>query len=155
MVHTVGSDPTPEGCRNLVAATFHEGYSLKTYLSSNAVKAGGLVCVDIVLQHVNGTVVTWGRSDELITGFNVTNSSGQVLDSLTCIPTVPPLGQGPGADVPRPVSGCSSVWDTSVSNLAGVVPRPGTYHIIASASYPGIGANTSATARSSTVVILP
>ena len=41
MVHTVGSDPTPEGCRNLVAATFHEGYSLKTYLSSNAVKAGG------------------------------------------------------------------------------------------------------------------
>src|SRR6267378_2507952 len=83
MVHTVGSDPTPEGCRNLVAATFHEGYSLKTYLSSNAVKAGGLVCVDIVLQHVNGTVVTWGRSDELITGFNVTNSSGQVLDSLT------------------------------------------------------------------------
>jgi hypothetical protein len=139
-----------------VNTTFNQGYSLGTYLSSNAVKAGGLVCIDIVLQNVNGTVVTWGHSDELLMAYKVTDSSGQVFDGFNCYPTVPPPGQGPGADVPRPVAGCSSIWDTSVSNN-GVVPQPGAYQIVASASYPGIGANTTATAQSSTdvVVLLP
>jgi hypothetical protein len=156
-LHFVGNDPTPEGCKNLVNTTFNQGYSLETYVSSNAVKAGGLVCIDVVLQNVNGTVVTWGHSDELLTAYRVTDSSGQVFNSFTCYPTVPPPGQGPGADVPRPDAGCSGIWDTSASSSAGVVPQPGSYQIVASASYPGIGANTTATAKSSAdfVVLAP
>jgi hypothetical protein len=150
----VGNDPNPEGCNNLVNTTLNQGYSLETYVSSNAVKAGGLVCISIVLQNVNGTVVTWGHSDELTIGYNLTNSSGHVVDSIYCIPTVPPPGQGPGADIPRPMAGCSSVWDTSAFNKAGVAPQPGTYHIVASASYPGIGANTTVTGQSTTDVFV-
>jgi len=120
-----GDDPTPEGCKNLVNTTFKEGHSLKTFVSSNAVKAGGLVCIDVVLQNVNGTVVTWGHSDELLTGYKATDSTGRVFQSINCIPSVPPPGMGPGADVPRPVAGCASVWETSLSDETGVAPHPG------------------------------
>ncbi len=156
-LHFIGNEPNPEGCNNLLNTTLQQGYSVNTYLSSNAVKAGDLVCVSVVLQNVNGTVVTWGQSDELRAGYNVTDSSGRVVDSIDCIPTVPPVGQGQGANVPRLFVECSSVWDTSVSNKAGVTPQPGSYHIIAFASYPGIGANETATAQSSSdfIILMP
>ncbi len=150
----VGTDPTPAGCTDLVRTTFIQGYSLKTYVSSNAVTTGGLVCIDIVLQNVNGTVVTWGTSDLFRSiGYNLTDSSGRVVDSFYCQPTVPPPGQGPGADVPRTTTFCAAIWDTSAPNASGIPPQPGTYHITASAAYPGIaGPNSTATAQSTVSV---
>jgi len=154
----VGTNPTPAGCTDLVQTAFIQGYSLKTYVSSSAVTAGGLVCIDIVLQNVNGTAVTWGTSSLFrFIGYNLTDSSGRTVDSFYCHPTVPPPGQGPGPNVLRTTTYCAAIWDTSVPNAAGVSPQPGTYHITASAAYPGAGGPDSiATAQSAaSVTVLP
>ncbi len=152
-LHYFGSNPSPANCTNLLNSTFSQGYTLETYSSSNAVKAGGLVCINIVLSNVNGTVVTWGHSDELLTGYEVVNSSGTVFDSFRCIPDVPPPGQGPGAEAPRLIAGCTGIWDTGLTS-GGSVPAPGIYFVRASASYPGTRANSTATDQSSTEILI-
>jgi hypothetical protein len=75
-VQFVGADPNPIGCDYSLGSTFGEGYSLSIYSEYDAVNAGALVCISIVLQNVNGTEVTYGNSGDASTGFNVTDSSG-------------------------------------------------------------------------------
>jgi len=132
----VGSDPNPIGCDYQLGSTSGEGYSLSVNSEYDAVKAGGLVCISIVLMNVNGAIVTWGNSSEVETGFNVTDSSGKLVFQDSCIPSDVPTIY-PGARDARLIFGCSAIWDTSVASAPGAVPAPGTYAITAFASYPG------------------
>jgi hypothetical protein len=158
-VSFVGDNPTPAGCDSLLGTTLNQGYTLKTYVSSGGVKAGGLVCVDIVLQNVNGTMVTDGTVDKIRwLGYQLVDSSGKVVDQFYCHPMPPPTGQGHAPSTPHTAFNCGAMWDTNVPNAAGVAPQPGTYHIIASASYPATSANsaTNATAYGrADVAVLP
>ena len=130
------SDPDPIGCNYSLGSTFGEEYSLSIYSEYNAVKAGGLVCISIVLMNVGGTVVTWGNSSEVETGFNVTDSSGKLVFHDSCIPSDEPTIY-PGAMDARTTFECGAIWDTSVASAIGAVPIPGTYAITAFARYPG------------------
>jgi hypothetical protein len=133
----VGSDPNPTGCDYSLGSTFGDGYSLSIYSEYDAVKAGGLVCISIVLMNVSGTTVTYGNSSEVETGFNVTDSSGRIVLQDSCIPDdQPPNPQG-HENAARKIFECGAIWDTSVASAAGVVPTPGSYTITAFASYPG------------------
>jgi hypothetical protein len=133
----VGSDPNPIGCNFSLGSTFGEGYSLSVYSEYDAVKAGDLVCISIVLVNMNGTTVTYGDSSKVETGFNVTDSSGKLVFQDSCIPDgEPPNPQGRENAV-RKVFECGAVWDTGVASAAGVTPTPGTYTITAIAAYPG------------------
>jgi hypothetical protein len=135
-MHFVGSDPNPIGCNYSLGSTSGEGYSLSIYSEYDAVKAGGLVCISIVLMNLNGAVVTWGNSSKVETGFNVTDSSGKLVFQDSCSPSDEPTTY-PGAKDARMIFGCEAILDTSVASAAGAVPTPGTYTITAFASYPG------------------
>jgi hypothetical protein len=137
-VHYVGADPNPVGCNYSLGSTFGEGYSLSIYSEYDAVKAGGLACISIVLVNVNGTVVTWGNSSEAETGFNVTDSSGKLVFQDSCIPDDEPTIYSGAMDA-RSTFGCEDMWDTGVAAATGVVPTPGTYTITAFAAFPGMG----------------
>ena len=89
-----------------------------------------------VLVNVSGTIVTWGNSSEVETGFNVTDSSGKLVFQDSCIPSDEPTIYS-GASNARMVFECGDVWDTSVASLTGAVPAPGNYTITAFARYPG------------------
>jgi hypothetical protein len=145
----IANDPVPLGCTNLVGTSFEQGYLLQTYVSSGSVKTGGVVCIDIVLRNMNGSIITWGTSDKFSSiGYTLTDSTGRVVDEFYCHPTVPPPGQGPGQNVPRMFTYCAAIWETSIKDRAGVAPQPGTYHLSASATFPGLAGGSSATARS-------
>jgi hypothetical protein len=136
-VNYVGADPNPIGCDYSLGSTFGEGYSLSIYSEYDAVNAGALVCISIVLQNVNGTEVTYGNSGDASTGFNVTDSSGKLVIQDSCISTdEPPNPQG-HEDAVQKIFECEAIWDTSVASATGAVPTPGIYAITAFASYPG------------------
>ncbi len=150
-----GSNPYPDGCGQLLTSRFYQGYELEVFSSSEAVTTGGLVCVTAALEYVNGTIVNWGNSSNITISYGLTDSSGNVVNSVPSSFTDAPT-YSPSYAKQRTQFAVSGIWDTSIPTPPGTaVPAPGGYAITASTTFPGLAGTPTTATTSVGFTILP
>ena len=84
-----GSFTPPNGCGTIAKTVQAQGYNITTYVSSTSPKGGDTVCIDVVVQYVNGRVVTQAANQVQIS-WNITDSNGVVVNENNCGAVAPP-----------------------------------------------------------------
>jgi hypothetical protein len=125
-------------CTTLVKVETSQGYSINTFLSSTSAKIGDQVCINIILQNIDGRNLTVSSDGGLTIAYNVTEKDGAVVFHDSCTELSQPTAGGTAAsEGPIGSWSCGTFWNTG-SEYNGIVPGPGTYDLIASVDVPNV-----------------
>ena len=140
------SNPFSPICTTLVKTESTQGYAINTFLSSTSAKIGDYVCINVILQNIDGRNLTVSSGGGLTISYTVTEKNGTAVFHDSCTEaTIAPSASGNATTSQDPIGSwsCGSAWDTG-SAYDGVVPGPGTYYIVASVDVPNtVGQGTS------------
>ena len=131
----------PVGCDVPAQVSSNGGYSLTIYVNATSVKLGNTMCTVAFLKNVNSSIVlTQATAYKANFNFSVIDSSGKTVLVVFCTSDPPPPSSVAGANFTKPVVNfiCSNLWDTRAAYVSSpnTTPQPGTYQIVASASFP-------------------
>jgi len=117
-----------------VSSVSSQGYAINTLVSSASARWGDVVCVNVVLQNLEGRNLTLASNGGLTISYNITESDGVVVYSNSCAMAAP------GAAASKGHIGslsCEGFWDTGAMH-DGTLPGTGAYSIVARADVPGV-----------------
>jgi hypothetical protein len=126
-------------CAKLVKSVTSQGYAFNTFLSTASARMGDAVCINVVLQNIDGRNLTLASDGGLSVSYNITEKSGVVVYQNVCTETPPVVvaGSAPVSTGPIGSWSCGGFWSTGEA-YQGIIPQPGTYDIVAKASVPNL-----------------
>jgi hypothetical protein len=131
----VVNSSAPGPCATLVSSVPSQGYAINTLVSSASARWGDVVCVNVVLQNLNGRNLTQSSDGGLTIAYNITERDGAVVYSNSC--TTVALANTTASKGPIGSWSCGGFWDTGVM-YHGTLPRPGAYSIVARVDVPDV-----------------
>jgi len=123
-------------CTNVVGSTSSQGYDINTLLSPAPNRVGGIVCVIVILQNVDGRNLTISSDAGWKISFNITEADGAVVFQKTC-DSPSASSNATSNDAPITSWTCGTFWDTSQA-YDGNTPGPGAYSVQVVATVPNI-----------------
>ena len=112
-----------------------QGYAINTLVSSASARLGDIVCVNVVLQNLDGRNLTQASDGGLTISYNITNSDGAVVYSKSC--TTAAIANATASKGPIGSWSCGGFWDTGAM-YDGTLPAPGAYRIVARVDVPDV-----------------
>jgi len=125
----------PGPCAILVNSVSSQGYAINTLVSSASARWGDVVCVNVVLQNLDGRNLTQSSDGGLTISYNITESDGALVYSNSC--TTVALANSTASKGPIGSWSCGGFWDTGAV-YHGTLPGPGAYSIVARVDVPDV-----------------
>ena len=126
-------------CTTLVKTQPSQGYAINTFLSSKSTELGNRVCVNVILENIDGRNLTVSSGGGLTIAYNITEKDGAVVFHRSCTEaTLAPLTANTTVtEGPIASWSCGGFWDTGVA-YDGITPQPGSYDVVASVQVPNV-----------------
>jgi hypothetical protein len=143
------NESAPGPCAVLVNTVSSQAYSINTLVSSASARLGVVVCVNVVLQNIDGRNLTLSSDGGLTISYNITETDGAAVYHNSC--TTAASGDSTASKGPIGSWSCGGRWDTGAA-YDGTLPGPGTYRIVAKVDVPDIvGAARSAVGSTASI----
>jgi hypothetical protein len=126
-------------CGTLVKTQPSQGYVINTFLSSTSVELGNQVCVNVILENIDGRNLTVSSGGGLTIAYNITEKDGAVVFHRSCTEATLPPSSANTSVTEGPIASwsCGGFWDTGAA-YDGIVPGPGSYNVVASVQVPNV-----------------
>jgi hypothetical protein len=141
----------PAPCAVSVNTVPSQGYAINTLVSSASTRLGDVVCVNVILQNLDGRSLTLASAAGMTISYDITGRDGAVVYSNSC--AAPAAGDPTTSKGPISSWSCEGMWDTGAT-YDGNVPGPGAYNIVARVDVPAFVAPAQSVVGSTATISL-
>jgi hypothetical protein len=141
----------PAPCAISVNTVPSQGYAINTLVSSTSTPLGDVVCVNVILQNLDGRSLTLASAAGMTISYDITGRDGAVVYSNSCASPTP--GDPTASKGPISSWSCEGMWDTGAA-YEGNLPGPGTYGIVAKVDVPAFVAPAQSVVGSTATISL-